>query len=337
MSIRIHFLFTIFEFSNFSIIKNKHGINVYALNKNKKNKKSKITMINRILYITDLHIRIRNLEEISELIQAIETCKNVSLIVIGGDVLNKKYINKACFDEAERLIRVCSKVAMTYVLVGNHDYIDDSQFLTDKHWMNHIKKWPNVVIVDTVTTIMCGFQITCVPYVPKGRLIEALDNSNKETKTSWEESCLVFAHQEIRGCNLGKSISYEGDKWDPLYPTLISGHIHDRQTVNKNVIYPGATINQGPQNNQQKIWFIETFTKHGVFYYRMMWSSFKTNIKEEIFTKTVDDLYDVNKRKNLTNTILIIKESNTFKISEIKNSQIYKELNKRVYFVFFKY
>lgn len=295
-------------------------------------------MTNRILYITDLHIKIKNLKEIDALIQTVETSKNVSLIVIGGDTLNKKNVNRECFYKAEKLIKVCSSVAMTCVLVGNHDYIDDNQFLTDKHWMNHMKKWPNVVIVDTVTTVMCGFQITYVPYVPRGRLTEALDNSNKKAKTSWKESCLVFAHQEIKGCILGKTVSDKGDVWDPSYPTLISGHIHDGQTVNKNVIYPGATINQGQQNNQQKVLFIETsFTTNGVFNYNMEWSRFKTNIKEEVFAKTFDDLYDINERKNLTNTILIINESDTSKISKIKNSQIYRELIKRVYFIFFKY
>ena len=44
----------------------------------------------------------------------------------------------------------------------------------------------------------------------------------------------------------------------------------------------------------------------------------------------------INKREDLTNTILIIKESDPFKISQIKNSEIYKCLNKRVYFTAFK-
>lgn len=304
--------------------------NVYVV-KQKKHQK-KITMTNKILYITDLHIKIKNLNEIHTLIQTIETSKNVSLVVIGGDVLNRRNINRECYSEAEKLIKTCARIAMTYVLVGNHDYIDNNQFLTDKHWMNHIKEWPNVVIVDAVTTIMCGFQITCVPYVPKGRLIEALDSS----KTSWKQSRLVFAHQEIKGCNLGKYISCEGDVWDPSYPTLISGHIHDEQTVNHNVIYPGSTINQGPQNNWQKIWFINTFfTAKGVFKYNMECSFFKTNIKEKVFANTFDDLYNIDNKEDLTNTILIINEYDVCKILEIKRSWIYKKLIKRMYFISF--
>jgi len=309
------------------MIKNKN------LKTNINNKNPKMTMINKILYITDLHIKLKNLSEIGYLTDAIKTSKNVSLIIIGGDVINKRYINHFCYNEAEKLIRVCSKVAMTYVLVGNHDYVDKNQFLTDKHWMNHLKTWPNVIIVDTVTTIMCGFQITCVPYVPNGRLVEALDISG----THWKDSRLIFAHQEIKGCRVGKKISSVGDFWDSSYPTLISGHIHDEQTVKTNVIYPGSTMNQGHQNKRQKIWFINTsFTKNGVFNYSMIFSFFKTIDRETIIVKTFDDLCYINNSKiDLTDTILILEEYDCCKISKIKSSKIFLELAKRAHFICF--
>ena len=297
------------------------------------NKNSKITMINKILYITDLHIKIKNFNEIHYLKDAIKASRNVSLVIIGGDVINNRFTNKCCYDEAKDLIRVCSKVAMTYVLVGNHDYVDKNQFLTDKHWMNNLKNWPNVIIVDTVTTIMCGFQITCVPYVPNGRLVEALNISG----TPWKDSRLIFAHQEIKGCRIGKKISSVGDFWDSSYPTLISGHIHDEQKVNNNVIYPGATMNQGQQTNQQKIWFINTsFTTNGVFNYNMDFSFFKTINRKVIIVKTFDDLYYIkDNKRDLTDIILIIEVYDSCKISEIKRSQIFLELIRRAHFICF--
>ena len=41
-----------------------------------------------------------------------------------------------------------SEITMTYILVGNHDMINNQQFLTDNHWMNGLKQWDNIVIVD---------------------------------------------------------------------------------------------------------------------------------------------------------------------------------------------
>jgi DNA repair exonuclease SbcCD nuclease subunit len=283
-------------------------------------------MINKILYITDLHIKVKNVSEVKALKQKIESFKNVvSHIIIGGDVINNCYADNNCYYEAKDLIKVCSKITKTYVLVGNHDYIDKNQFLTNNHWMNDLKKWENVFIVDRVTTIMFKcFQVTCVPYVPNGRFVEALNMS----KTQWKKSSLIFAHQEIKGCRIGNKISSVGDFWDPSYPTLISGHIHDAQKINNNVIYPGSTINQGQQNDQQKIWIINTkFTENDGFEFNMEYSTFKTTKKTLVTAKTFDDLFDIkDKTKKLADVILIIQEYDNNKISEIKQSKIYKYL-----------
>lgn len=289
-------------------------------------------MINKILYLTDIHIKIKNLNEIDLLKKYIMAAKNVSLIIIGGDVLNKRFINYECEQKAKELIRLCSKVAITYVLVGNHDYIDEDQFLTDKHWMNDLKNWPNVVIVDKVITIFCGFKITCVPYVANGRLVEALDSS----KTPWKDSMFVFAHQEIKGCDLGRKISSDGDVWDPSYPTLISGHIHKRQTIGNNVIYPGSVLPHGYTNNYQQLCFINTFltSNKNRFSYNIKYFKFPTTEKSLVFVKTLDDLHNL-RNKKLTNTLVVIEEYNIGKKEEMKQSQIYKEIVFRSYHVFF--
>lgn len=287
----------------------------------------------KILYITDLHISNKNLDDVEVVIQAIKKYKKVSLIIIGGDIRNRKYFDSECADKAKELIKVCSRVAITYVLVGNHDYIDNFCFLSDEHWMNDFKNWPNVFIVDTVTTILCGFQITCVPYVPNGRFVEALECS----KTPWKDSRLIFAHQEIKGCNLGNKVSTRGDFWDPTYPTLISGHIHDEQKVNNNVIYPGSTINQGTQNKQQKILFINTScTSDGEFKYELKTSFIHTKMREIIFVQP-NNLFYINQdiSKNLTNTIFIIDEDDYYKIGKIKLSQDYIQLFNRSRYVCF--
>lgn len=288
--------------------------------------------INNILYIGDLHIRIKNLSDIYPLKKTIlQKAKKISLVIIGGDILNKKFTNQDCILQAEDLIRVCSSIAMTYVIVGNHDYGNDNQFLTDKHWMNHLKNLKNVVIVDNVTTIMFGFQMTCVPYVPNGRLVEALNLSG----TPWKDSRLVFAHQEIKGCLKGKNKSSDGDFWDPSYPTLISGHVHQAQTVNYNVVYPGSTLNQGDQNGQQRLVFIKTtFTEDNIFKYDMSSCFLPTLIKQVIIVKTFNELRAINNSTQyLKNTILKIQT--TDEKYEIKNSLAYKQLLRRTYYVSF--
>lgn len=287
----------------------------------------------RILYITDLHISFKNLDEIDIIIQAIKTYKKkVSLIIIGGDIRNKKNFNGQCMVKAEELIYQCSEIATTYILVGNHDYIDNKQFLTNEHWMNPFKKWKNVVIVDKVVTINHGFKITCVPYVPNGRFVEALNISDKH----WKQSSLIFGHQEIRGCNLGKYKSITGDYWHPSYPTLISGHIHDKQRL-YNVVYPGSTINQGPRNNKNAILFIKTkFTTDKRFTYELKDYFIETRFRNKIVVKP-DYLYELyrDKSKNLSNTIIEILEYDNKKIKEIKKSYVFIDLFARSSYLFF--
>ena len=46
-----------------------------------------------------------------------------------------------------------SEISTTYILVGNHDLINNQQFLSTNHWMNALKDWPNIFIVDKPTTL----------------------------------------------------------------------------------------------------------------------------------------------------------------------------------------
>ena len=46
-----------------------------------------------------------------------------------------------------------SNITKTIVIVGNHDLINNQQFLTQNHWMNAMKDWENVRVIDDVEEI----------------------------------------------------------------------------------------------------------------------------------------------------------------------------------------
>jgi len=195
-----------------------------------------------ILFITDIHIKFKNLDDINVLENKIKSMDGLMFIVIGGDILDThERLHTQLLNRAYKFIETCSNKALTIVLVGNHDYINNQQFLTDAHWMNALKKWNNVIIVDTVISILNEFtslRYLCVPFVPPGRFLDAL-----KLFPAWQNYDIIFAHQEIKGCKMGIIKSIEGDVWEDSYPLLVSGHIHDRQFVGKNVFYPGSTLN----------------------------------------------------------------------------------------------
>lgn len=189
----------------------------------------------RVLFIGDVHIKHNNIQEIRVLTDAISKQTKIDFVVIAGDVLHThEKIDSQLMNEAFAMIKTTRLVAKTFVLVGNHDFINNQQFLTDCHWMNGMKEWNNVVIVDE--PILWNNFVFC-PFVSPGRFVEALDRIS-----DWKNAFAVFAHQEIKGCKLGAFNSVNGDVWEPEFPMLISGHIHERQTVGSNVLYPGSVL-----------------------------------------------------------------------------------------------
>lgn len=205
-----------------------------------------------ILVIGDQHFKIDNIIEIdifiNIIIDIIRTI-NPDFVVLLGDLLHTHEklhtipLNRAC--EFINKIRLLTKV---FILVGNHDYQCNSQFLTENHWLNFLKEWDNVVVVDKVLKeIINGHKFIFSPYVYVGRFEEALNTIGDE----WKDASVIFAHQEFYGVKMGSVVSVEGDKWDKDYPNVISGHIHNRQQLQENIYYTGSSLemNYGDEQN----------------------------------------------------------------------------------------
>lgn len=196
-------------------------------------------MTKSYLFVGDLHIKSENRDEVElllrELIRILADC-TYDAVVLGGDVMHyHERLFTQPLNQALHFIQTLASITKVYILVGNHDYINNSQFLTRNHWMNALKSWNNVVIVDHPVD---DVDVMFLPYVPPGRLIEAMDTVNKR----WNYKEVIFCHQEFRGCKMGAIQSTDGDEWDDEFPLVISGHIHDHQMVGKKIIYPGTPL-----------------------------------------------------------------------------------------------
>ena len=198
-----------------------------------------------VLFIGDPHIQVSNIPDVELFIERMTTLaleKKPDLIIVAGDLLHThERLHTLPLNKAYELVDKMRKISKTYVLVGNHDYIQNQQFLTENHWMNGMKEWDNTVIVDTVVTETindCLFVF--VPYVPPGRFEEALATLDKGE--DWKNADCIFAHQEFFGCKMGAIVSVEGDKWPLYYPEIVSGHIHSKQRPQKNVYYSGSAM-----------------------------------------------------------------------------------------------
>ena len=199
-----------------------------------------------------------------------------------GDILHThERLHTVPLKCATFMYRMISRLRPTYVLVGNHDFTDNAQILTDNHWMNsfkdigddeilnffrssgksskapvshlesdtlsttnfskgpEVKEYNNLTIVDNIHTVVRNnIKFTLCPYVPDEKFRFAMDTRKGE----WEDSRCIFAHQLFGGAKMGAIVAENAEKWDEKLPPVVSGHIHDKQQVQSNIIYTGSSL-----------------------------------------------------------------------------------------------
>lgn len=197
-----------------------------------------------LLCVGDIHIKPTNTHLIdcleTQLLELIERT-HAGVVVLLGDILDTfERIHTQALNRAYSLIHALRARARVFILVGNHDLINNQQFLSTHHWMNALKDWNNVSVVDAVQSLEWkGLRLLFVPYVPVQRFKEALDTFHD---WDWMHSDFIFAHQEFKGCKMGAIESVHGDEWLPYAPMIVSGHIHDYQRPQSNLLYIGASV-----------------------------------------------------------------------------------------------
>ena len=199
----------------------------------------------KIITIGDPHFKINNIREIQDFTEKffcyLESIIKPDLIVVLGDILhNHERVNIQVMNRAQEFIKKLSEISLTYIIVGNHDMANPSVFLTKDHWMNAMKDWDNIVIVDKpIIFNIKGYIFTFIPYVLPGLFSKALDQLDEEI---WKNSSTIFCHQEFQGSKMGAIVSETGDKWPSDYPFICSGHIHENQIIGENIYYPGSAL-----------------------------------------------------------------------------------------------
>ena len=211
------------------------------------------------LIIGDPHFKVNNTVDTDEMtIQLINIIneKQPDFVIVLGDVLDRhENIHMTPLIKSVALLRQIQDLVPLYVIIGNHDRKNNKVYLNEEHPFTALKYWNNTFIIDTVKQFTIKNLIfTMVPYVAPGLFLEALNT------VEWQESTCIFCHQEFKGAQMGAFTSVDGDDWAPESPYIISGHIHDYQKLQNNILYLGTPIQHsfGDAPNK-KIAFV-TFT-----------------------------------------------------------------------------
>lgn len=211
----------------------------------------------KALIIGDPHFKVSNRRETDIMVKDIldEAKKHQPhFIVVLGDVLDRhEIIHVNPLTRAISFLQALTRYAPTYVLIGNHDLKNNQEFLSEEHPFTALKSWKDITIVDRpISRIIQDQSFVFVPYVPPGQFLQALEHLPLSDVTHWTKARCIFAHQEFRGCHMGAIISSEGDVWNPEWPLVISGHIHDYQQLQRNLLYPGTPIQHTYSDRQDK-------------------------------------------------------------------------------------
>lgn len=209
----------------------------------------------RCLTIGDPHIKVGNERETTIMFAsfiALAREMKPDIIVVMGDVLDTHdHISLKAFCRAIPFLKTLSEIAPLYTLIGNHDRPNNSDFMSDNHPFAALSEWKNTVVVNVTTyATINGIPMVFVPYVYPGRFIEAMEHKSArviggDLIPRWREAAVIFAHQEFRGAKMGIIRSVVGDEWSLSHPQVISGHIHEYQILQKNIIYVGTPIQHG--------------------------------------------------------------------------------------------
>lgn len=118
-----------------------------------------------------------------------------------------------------------------------------------KESIENINKSKRIMIVDKVmSTTVNDQEFIFMPYVPPGRFQEALNT----LKESIDKVSCIFCHQEFKGAQMGAITSMEGDLWSVNNSYIISGHIHNYQNLQENILYIGTPIQHSFGDNPNK-------------------------------------------------------------------------------------
>lgn len=207
-----------------------------------------------IMFIGDLHIKTSNAKQIAiaqnDIMRELTLSgKKFLFIVIMGDTLdNHEKIDMECLNRAADLFEMIMTTGIPlFVLIGNHDRANNKVYMTNRHPFRGFNGRSGIAIIErcyvhSVNARLIGIDsdglmnFCFVPFIPDGRYMEALRDCNINPM----DMTMFLSHSEFKGCKINKVSKNECDTWPLEYPLNISGHIHNEEVVQENLIYIGT-------------------------------------------------------------------------------------------------
>ena len=225
-----------------------------------------------LLISGDLHFKPSNERQTSiilhDIMNIISTRLIIAVILLGDILDNHEKINMECYNRACDFFElILSTGVQLFVLIGNHDRSNNKVYMTNRHPFRGYCNLPNIKIIDRcyiheIPLKSIGvnndfvIKLCFVPFVPDGMYLQALSDCNIDIM----DISIFFSHSEFDGCKINKLTKSKCDVWRLEYPLNLSGHIHDEEQVQDNLIYLGTPYQQKYGDSTDKGLFLMDLT-----------------------------------------------------------------------------
>lgn len=287
-----------------------------------------------ILMIGDLHCRQSHLEEFElvkkEIIRHIDVLHPKNICFSGDLFHNHNIMHVDVFNSLFNFfVEISQRAIRTIILVGNHDYRNNSEIFTKNHSLNAFRS-DYIRVVDRPTDIyISARRCLFVPYLPAGQFFSQLADkwSVEELNSNFEA---IFCHQEFKGADFGSILSENGDDIGKLQIPVFSGHIHERQQIG-NCHYVGTPYMTTFGESEDKSIAAIKFGDNEILGSNIL----MRNIPKKItIISNVNDVEDVLLQINQTDQYRLIIKDTVQNIQAFKKSNIFDKYQKQVKFIF---
>ena len=166
--------------------------------------------------------------------------KNIEYLFISGDLYDQKYVKETTITFINNLFKEIPQTKI-FISPGNHDPFLKNSYYNEYNWSENVYIFNNEIGLyefDDVDIYGFGFD----DFYCNNFNVENVKIKNKEKIN------ILIIHGDL------DASKKEQNLYNPVTNTELSnlgfdyiamGHIHKRQIVNKNIVYPGSTVSLG--------------------------------------------------------------------------------------------
>lgn len=276
----------------------------------------------KILAVGDIHVKRQHIKtSILFKDKLIKLClaNEFDMVVLLGDAANDfEKMHIQCWSVLVDMFKDLNKLGIPIkYIVGNHDMLNNQVYMNSSENFFHI--FNELENVEVHSSISSDSDFIYCPYVPVGRFNESIEKID-----DFASKKIIFAHQEFFGSKMGAIKSRHGDKWNKNNPLVVSGHIHERDWLQDNILYVGSPYDTAYGSTTKKTVELITIEDSG----EIATKTLDMDMPKKISIETNCENF-ANIENNDKDYVRIVLKDSEEKIKILKKTSIYKEFDKK--------